>query len=85
MLHISCDFGVFGFLFSPKQKLFNGRNADICSDVAGPSSSGSGDFLLCTFAISPTTNTTGRHLRFDRDYNFHTAFRACYVIMHKVC
>ena len=32
----------------------------------------------------PTTNTTGRHLGFERDYHYPTAFRACYVIMHKV-
>ena len=35
------------------------------------------------FTISPTNSTTGRHLGFERDYNYHTAFRACYVIMHK--
>ena len=32
----------------------------------------------------PTTNTTGRHLGFGRDFNYHTSFRACYVIVHKV-
>ena len=37
-----------------------------------------------TFTNSPTTSTSGRHLGFERDYNYHTAFRACYVIMHKV-
>ena len=37
-----------------------------------------------SFTISPTTNTTGRHLGFERDYNYHTAFRARDVIMHKV-
>ena len=40
--------------------------------------------ILRTFTISVTTSTTGRHLRFERDYNFHTAFRAFYVIVHKV-
>ena len=40
--------------------------------------------ILRTFPISPTTSTTGRHLGFERDYNYHTAFRACYVIMHTV-
>ena len=37
-----------------------------------------------TFTISPTSSTTGRHLRFERDYNYHVAFRACYVIMHNI-
>ena len=42
------------------------------------------DHRSLTFTISPTTSTTGRHLGFERDYNYHyTAFRACYVIMHK--
>ena len=40
--------------------------------------------ILCTFSISPTTSTTGRQLAFERDYNYHTAFRGCNVIMHKV-
>ena len=61
------------------------------SDVAGPLSSLSGICLnfqigpiLRTFTISPTANTTGHHLGFERDYNYHAAFRACYVIMQKV-
>ena len=76
--------------YFPEAGNLNGRNADMCSDVAGPSSSGSGDFLsfqvgqiLRTFTISLTTSTTGRHLGFERDCNYHTAFRAC-VIMNKV-
>ena len=40
--------------------------------------------ILRTFTISPTTSTTDRHLGFEPDYNYHTVFRACYVIMHKV-
>ena len=40
--------------------------------------------LLRNFTISPTTNTTGRYLGFERDYNYHNALWACYVIMHKV-
>ena len=40
--------------------------------------------ILRSLTTSPTTNTTGRHLGFERDYNPHTAFRSCYVIMHKV-
>ena len=38
--------------------------------------------ILRTFAISPTASTTGRHIGFKRDYNYHTAFRECYVIIH---
>ena len=37
-----------------------------------------------TFTISPTIITSRRHLGFERDYNYHTAFGACYVVMHKV-
>ena len=37
-----------------------------------------------TFTISTTTSTTGRHLGFGREHNYHTDFRACYVILHKV-
>ena len=41
--------------------------------------------ILHTFAILPTASTTGVHLGFERDYNYHTAFRGvCSVIMHKV-
>ena len=80
--------------YFPEVGNLNGTNADMCSDVAGPSSSqvaARGIFLsfqtgqmLRSFTISPTTNTNGRHLEFERDYNYHTAFRACYVIMHTV-
>ena len=40
--------------------------------------------ILRTFTIFPTTSTTGRRLGFERGYNYHTAFQACYVIMHNV-
>ena len=47
----------------------------MCSDVAGPSSSGSGDLFHFgsssrsrTSTISPTTSTTGPHLGFEHDY-----------------
>ena len=40
--------------------------------------------ILRTFTIFPTTSTAGRHLRLERDYNYHTAFWAYYVIMQKV-
>ena len=36
--------------------------------------------ILLTFTISPTTSTTGVHLGFARDYNYHTAFRG--VLRH---
>ena len=75
----------------PEAGNLNARNANMYSDVAGPSSSGSGDLFELSgrsnttcFYYFPTTSTTGRHLGFERDYNYHTAFRACYVIMHKV-
>ena len=77
--------------YFPEAENLNGRNVDMCSDVAGPLSSRSGICLnfqigpiLSTFTISPTANTTGHHLGFERDYNYHAAFRACYVIMQKV-
>ena len=51
----------------------------MCSDVVGPSSSGTGDLSdrsrSRTFTISPTISTNGRHLGFERDYNSHSAFR----------
>ena len=70
----------------------NGRNADMCH-VLGPRVAARGicfrfqmGQILRTVTISPITITTGRHLGFERDYNYHTAFRARYVIMfmHKV-
>ena len=70
----------------------NGSNADMRSDVAGPPSSGSSDLFelshrsneTITLLFPPLTCTTDRHLGFERHYNSHTAFGACYVIMHKV-
>ena len=77
--------------YFPEAGNLNGSNADISSDVAGPSRSGSGDMFELSdrsnktyIYNSPTTNTTGRHLELERDYNSHTAFAPCYVIMHKV-
>ena len=58
--------------------------ADMCSDVAEPSSSITFDFGFSsrsrTFNISPTTSTAGRHLGIGRDYNSNTAFRG--VLRH---
>ena len=31
--------------------------------------------IIRTFTISLPTSTTGFHLGFERDYNYHTAFR----------
>ena len=70
----------------------NAINTDMCSDVAGPSSSSSGDCFLSfqigqilrTFTISPAASTSCRQLGFERDCNYHTSFWAYDVIMHKV-
>ena len=76
--------------YFPQAGNLNNSNADMCSDVAGPSIAWATclsfqiDHRSRTFTISPTTSTTGRHLGFKRDFNYHTAFRACFVIMHKV-
>ena len=36
--------------------------------------------ILRTFTISYTASTTGVHLKFEHDYNYHTAFRG--VLRH---
>ena len=36
--------------------------------------------ILRTFTVSSTASTTGVHLGFERDYNYHTAFRG--VLRH---
>ena len=65
----------------------NSRNAYMCSDVAAPSSSGSSDFFELSdrsnttyFYYFPQASTTGVHLGFERDHNYHTAFRG--VLRH---
>ena len=77
--------------YLPEAGNSNGSNADMCPDEAGPSSSGSGDlfdfgssFRSLTFTFPPTSNTTGRHLGFERDYNSQTTFRDVLRFMHKV-
>ena len=81
--------------YFPEMGNLNGSNVDMCSDVAEPSISGSGDLFELSdrsnktldpvlLLFPPTTSTTGRHLGFERDYNSHTAFGVCYIIMHKV-
>ena len=67
--------------YFPEAGNLNDGNVDMCSDVAGPSSSGLSDLfelsdMSNTLTISPTTTTTGCHLGFERDYNSHTAFWA---------
>ena len=59
----------------------------MCSDVAGLSVAARAICLsfqkgqiLSTFTISSTTSTTSVHLGFERDYNYHTAFRG--VLRH---
>ena len=75
--------------YFPEAGNVNGGNADMCSDVAGPSSSGSGDLFELSdrsnettvlFYYFPTTSTSGCHLGFERVYNSYTALGACYVI-----
>ena len=75
----------------PEAGNLNGSNADMCSDVAGPSRSGADDLFdfgsssrSRTFAISPTTSITGCHLGFELATTPILPFRACYVIMDKV-
>ena len=51
--------------FFPDAGNLNGSNADMCSDVTGPSSSSSSDLFELSdlvLIISPTTSTAGRHL-----------------------
>ena len=41
--------------------------------------------ILRTFTIFPTTSTTAcSHHGFELDYNYRTAFWACYIIIHEV-
>ena len=72
--------------FFPDAGNLNASNADMCSDTAGPSNSGSGVLFELldrskshTFTISATTNTY-RQLGFELDYNSHTAFQG--VLRH---
>ena len=67
--------------YFPEAGNVNGSNTDVCSDVAGPLSSGSDALFELSdrstsriFTIFPTTSTNGRHLGFERDYNSHSAF-----------
>ena len=60
----------------------SGGNTYLCSNVFGPSSSARAICLsfqigqiLRSCTISSTANTTGVHLGFERDYNYHTHFR----------
>ena len=61
-------------LYFPEAGNLNDSNADMCSDVAGPSSSGTGDLFDLgsssrsrSSISSPTTSTNVRHLGIERD------------------
>ena len=79
--------------YFPEAGNVNSSNAGMCSDVAGPSSSGTEDFLSFqtglisqTFTTFPTTSITGRHLGFERDYNSHSALRGVLrLIIRFIC
>ena len=77
--------------YFPEAGNLNGSNPDVCSDVAGPSSSGSSNL----FELSDKSNETIIILFFtllallaavlDLSVTVsHTAFGAYYVIMHKL-
>ena len=78
--------------YFPEAENLNGRNADMCSMWLSRQVAALGICLSFqigqiqrTFTNSPNTSSTaGLHLGFQRDYNYHAAFRACYVIMRKV-
>ena len=55
--------------YFPEAENLNDSNADMCSDVAGPLSSGSDDLTL-DLALDPLIL-----LGFEPDFNSHTAFR----------
>ena len=73
--------------YFPEAGNLNSSNADICSIVVGLSISVSGDLFelldRSNRIISPTTSTNRHHLGFERDYNFHTTFRA-YVMSLRI-
>ena len=73
--------------YYPEAENLNGINADICSYVAGPSSSGWSDlfsraYRSRNFPFSPTANTT-RHPGSVTTSPI-LPFGACYIVMHKV-
>ena len=70
--------------YFPEVGNLNGSNADICSDVAGPSSSGSGNLFELPDWSNETIILLFSPLHFGFEHNSHTAFGTCYVITHKV-
>ena len=70
--------------FFPEAGNVSGSNADMCSHVAGLSSSGSGDLFDLSYksrSHTSSTSTTGRHLGFERYCrDYHTVFRG--VLRH---
>ena len=79
--------------YFPEVGNLNGSNNDICSDVAGPSISGSGDFFFFflsfqidhrsrTFTVLPQLVLPAAIWDLGVTNTTILAFQACYVIMH---
>ena len=76
----------YGVIF-PEAGHLNGSNADMCLDVVGASSSGSGDLIdfgSHTFTVSTTTSTTAAILDLSVTTTPILPFGACYVITHEL-
>ena len=77
--------------YFPKAGNVNGSNADVCSDVAGPSSSVSGElfyFSSCyrsrAFTIFPLLALLAATLDLSVTTTTILPFEACFVIMHTI-
>ena len=77
----------YGGVF-PEVGNVNGSNADVCSDVAGPSSSGSGDLIELSdrsYKSDPESFTlVAAMVDLSVTTTLILPFGACYVIMHRV-
>ena len=75
-------------LYFPEARNLNGSNADMCSDVAGPSSSSSGDLFELSDKLSETISLLFSPLQALEaailDLSVNTSFGACFIIIHKV-
>ena len=77
--------------YFPEAGNLNGSNDDMGSDVAGWSSSGSSDSFefsdmsneAVILLFPPILALLAAILEFERDYNSHIAFGACYINMYK--
>ena len=73
---------------SHEEGSLNVNNADMCSDVAGPSSSGSDDLVLALDPVlllfPPLLALMGTILDLSMTTTSILPFGACYVIMHNV-